>query len=361
MPIKILIDPGSSISYGSFYIKGFRELYGRKNVKFSSAPFKRLEPVGNNLRFILAKNENLLKIYINTDDSYQIKMDIYNWCDIYGNVNANFEHYPKDKYPKQISLAPSFGINIFNLSETIYYSLCNFLRSYRKVIETITYNKYSKKYHRSYFKNIKRYFLNYLKNYLYRLKLDEYYSMIEVKDNYIFFLSTLWYNDEYNKNDEGVNKRRYDFIKACKEIKEIDFEGGFLVDDTSSSQLFSDIAMITEPVDIAVWINKTKQSMLVFNTPAFWGCHGWKLGEYLAMGKAIISTPLSNDLPAPLVHGEHIHIIKDYSIETIKEAITYIMQNKEYRLNLQANAKKYWKEFCTPQSSLKLLSIVKSV
>ena len=37
------------------------------------------------------------------------------------------------------------------------------------------------------------------------------------------------------------------------------------------------------------WISKTKQSAIVFNTPAFWSCHGWKLGEYLAMGKCIIS------------------------------------------------------------------------
>ena len=97
-------------------------------------------------------------------------------------------------------------------------------------------------------------------------------------------------------------------------------------------------------------------SAFVFNTPAFWDCHGWKLGEYLALGKCIISTPLSNDLPAPLVHGVHIHYVQPNE-ESIREAVEYILSHKEYRKTLERNAKSYWDKYGTPEQSLHLLGL----
>jgi glycosyltransferase involved in cell wall biosynthesis len=296
------------------------------------------------------------KVFIHTNDSYHISQENYDWCDVYGNVNANFEFYPKNQYPKQVSLCPSFGIRNYNLLQTVCYSLTNFIRGYELIVRAKSYNKYIKREEQSAYKNIRRHFLNYLKNYKNRLPLEDYYKPVEVQDDYVFFLSTLWYSDEWNKNDEGVNLRRANFIRACKQIKTINFEGGFVGDSTSSSDLYRD-CMSEHGLPLQDWLNKTKQSAVVFNTPAFWGCHGWKLGEYLAMGKAIISTPLSNDLPAPLVHGEHIHIVKDVSEQSLKEAVSYICQNKDYRIKLENNAHEYWQKYGTPTASLKLLGI----
>ena len=110
-------------------------------------------------------------------------------------------------------------------------------------------------------------------------------------------------------------------------------------------------------MSISEYIEKTKQSVFVFNTPAFWNCHGWKLGEYLAMGKAIVSTPLSNDLPYPLEHGVNIHFLKDDSEEEMQNAINQIIENQAYRKKLEAGAKKYWDTYGTPEKSLELLGI----
>lgn len=35
-------------------------------------------------------------------------------------------------------------------------------------------------------------------------------------------------NDEWNKNDDGVNKGRANFIRACKSISSLNFEGGLV-------------------------------------------------------------------------------------------------------------------------------------
>jgi glycosyltransferase involved in cell wall biosynthesis len=88
----------------------------------------------------------------------------------------------------------------------------------------------------------------------------------------------------------------------------------------------------------------------------FWDCHGWKLGEYLALGKAIISTPISNDLPLSLVHGENIHIVEN-NFEEIRKAIILIIKDDEYRHKLEKGAHLYWEKYGTPSKSLELLGL----
>jgi hypothetical protein len=141
---------------------------------------------------------------------------------------------------------------------------------------------------------------------------------------------------------------------AAFEHNLINMEGGLLEDKSSSSNLFEH-SKTNVKSSLFDWVKKTKESELVFNTPAFWDCHGWKLGEYLALGKAIITTPLSNDLPKPLIHGTHVHVIPDSSTESIREAVVYILENSSYRKHLESNARKYWEDYGTPEMALQLL------
>lgn len=356
---KVIIDARTNIPYGSFYIKGLVEKYGRRNVKFRSKPFVDLPSVGWNVRYIVKNNNEVLKVFIHTNDTYHIDKAQYDWCDVYGHVNANYEHYPIELFPKQVSLVPSFGIRNFNIYETIFYSIANFFMTFKDISKWKVYDKKLKEYVQSPYKNIRRHYLNYIKNYLNRVKIETYENNSCVKKGYVFFLSTLWYSDEYNKNDEGVNRRRANFIEACKKLNNCIFEGGLLADNSSSKNIFEESSTSIR-LQLPTWISKTKESELVFNTPAFWDCHGWKLGEYLAMGKAIISTPLSNDLPEPLLHGKHIHFISDSSKESISEAVLYILQNPDYRQNLEKNAKNYWNTYGSPYKSIDLLHCVKN-
>src|SRR5262249_47673698 len=96
------------------------------------------------------------------------------------------------------------------------------------------------------------------------------------------------------------------------------------------------------------YLAKTRSSALVFNTPAVWSCHGWKLGEFLALGKAIISTPLVRELPAPLVHGCHIHYV-DGSLDSIRAAIQLLLNDHDYRKHLERNAYDYYSSFLSPK------------
>lgn len=354
--MRVIIDPRSSYLYGSFYIVGLQELFGRNNIQYSLEPFRELKDSRCDLRFILQDGKRETKYYIHTNDSYQISMSIYNWCDVYGCVNTRYSEYPKENYPKLVSLAPSFGVCVeTNIVRLMCQTVSHLIPIFSHVWNRCEWNKKTQKTEHHPLLNIRHFFGRRYKTWKNRLPLAFYANNIPSEDNYIFFLSTLWHSDDYNKNDNGVNLRRAHFIRACKSISNCYYEGGLLGGNFSSNELFSDVVTM-QSVAFSDWIEKTKRSALVFNTPAFWDCHGWKLGEYLALGKCIVSTKLSNDLPYPLEHGVNIHFVEDTE-KSMREAIEYILAHPDYRHKLEQGAKEYWEKYGTPEASLKLLGI----
>ena len=339
--MNVIIDPVDDILYMSFYVYGLTKLFGSNNICFSPEPFALLSTKSRHsksTRFIIKKDGSERKYVIHCDDTYSIHEELYNWCDVYGCVNANYAKTPKKYHQKLVSLCPSFAIRCWNLPQTIYHALCNrpndgtsarkFFGKHKRLLQRPKYSDYSSP--------------------------DSQFPILNSQYAYVFFLSTLWYSDEWNKNDEGVNLRRAHFIKACKELDGVLFEGGLVSQgkERSSEDLFADC--LCDSVSMNDWLKKTKHSSLVFNTPAFWDCHGWKLGEYLAMGKCIVSTSLSNNLPTPLEHGKNIHYVEN-SQESIQAAIKYIVSHPDYRKQLEQGAKSYWDQYGTPEASLRIL------
>jgi hypothetical protein len=338
--LTVIIDPIANVYYAGFYIKALIDRFGKNSIVFSSKPFMTIRNRADNFNFVVF-NENYERRYsIHFDDPYQIKPELYEWCDVYGHLNANFAKTPTQYHPKLISLVPSFGVRIWNLPQTIYFSLLNG----SKVVGDIDFRKFIGKYRRQW---------------EVRLPLDSYDMSSKSKDElekYIFHLSTLWYSNAENKNDENVNRVRANFIRACRSINGVNFEGGFSKTKRSTmNQEFTPL-IYSEFIPFSLYLEKIKQSTLVFNTPAFWNCHGWKLGEFLCLGKAIISTQLYNDLPSPLIHGEHIHYVADDE-KSIKEGIMQLINDDKYRRRLEVGARQYWEKFGTPSSSLDLLGL----
>ena len=90
-----------------------------------------------------------------------------------------------------------------------------------------------------------------------------------------------------------------------------------------------------------------RKSAVVFNTPAVQNCHGWKLAEYLAVGKTIITTSFENILPQPLIHREHIHYVSPEK-EEMKEALEEIMNDLAYRRKLETQSREYFQSYLMP-------------
>lgn len=334
--MKIIVDPEDDIQYMSFYVKGLIDRFGLSNVVYNRHAFEELsnaDRATRTMRFIIKDGTYEKRYTIDTNDSYRINESLYDWCDVYGSVNTNWAKTPENQQGKLVSLCPSFAIR-YTQPILAWTSAALGVMGTRRP---------------------RRKYLGCWRRMMQRPQLSDY-TQQQARDNYIFHLSTLWHSDEWNRNNEGVNLRRAYFIRACQGLdSELHFEGGLVASPNNpSSSLFSDC--LANRVSGNVSLSKTKKSTLVFNTPAYWDCHGWKLGEYMALGKAILSTPLSNDLPVPLVHGQHIHIT-GATQEEMTEAIKYMLFHSDYRHLLEANIYAYWQQYGTPDASLKLLGI----
>jgi len=325
---SIVIYPAFDAFYYSFYLEGIREVFGACNVHFSYEPFPAL---GSNCFAFILTGTHKSRVLIDAYDGALIRNDVgIEWSDVHGKVNLVSSQVP-DKYrARSVPIGPSFPIRLWSRCKAWLVACEN----YRTTVHG--------------FKNAPEHFANYRRQYKYRLPLSQYVPG-QVRANYVFHSSTLWPEVEDASGFASTNRYRAQFMEACKSVKGLCFEGGFRFNPSAVGDLAMKYRECLEarPFSHPDWLEKTKASVLVFNTPSVWGSHGYKLAEYLALGKAIITTPLARELPAPLVHGEHVHII-DGSRESFKEAIDQLLRDSYYRNSLENNARNYFLQFLSP-------------
>ena len=291
----------------------------------------------------MLENNKIIKYAIDFHDSRAIEREVLDWSDCYGKINLHEKiskesllplyYNPADfefNWNKVVSIPPGFGIRVFNIIETIVYSFKVLFGS--KVVEI---------------NSTKLIILNCIRMYVKRMPLDKYVAKkTKLKDKKnVFLVATIWH-----KSTSFVNIKRANFIRFCKKNRNINFEGGF-IDVGYEIDYIDDIEELkigNSKIGLSKYIKKTQESYFVYNTPSVLECHGWKLAEYLCMGKAIISSPLSNNLPFPLEHNKHIYILDEEENE-MEYAINLLEGNPDLISNLEQNALLYWKTYATPE------------
>ncbi len=331
----VYVDPQTDVDYTAFYIKGLYDLFGKANVSFAGRYFMGLLP-NRTLKFVLIANGLTHNYVVDWGDDPSVDEQDYEWCNFYGKINFNTTQTPILYRQKVVSLSPGFGINLWSLPASIFYGLFNLIKAGKPAISP-------KKFLSKYYKQSKQ------------LPLRAY-EPGKTEENYIYSLNTLWNSNEWINNDATVNQYRANFMNACQSLPNINFEGGFVYSQNrNTNPKFQRLVIDAAWIPKSTYLDKIKASAIVFNTPAWALCHGWKLGEYLALGKAIISTPILNELPATLEHGRHIHIVSGAENE-IMEAIDFIINNPDYRTHLEKNAYQYYCMYGSPVESIKLLT-----
>lgn len=314
---KVYVFALCNVYYDSFYIKGIQEIVGRKKVCFDTLHFPKFSQ--NTFAVIFKFKEFEIKVIIDSRDTSDIWEEELKWCDVYGKVNYNFYSIDEKLLKKIVPIGPSFGIKIWSLYKTVGLGLINSF------------------FCRNQITNVREYLANYWRQYK-RLKLEEYYNTNEIATNYVFFVSSIW------KKEQKTNLNRLNFIKGCKSINKINFEGGF-VPRKDNDNLGLDSFLTSKRYELKEYILKTKQSEFVFNTPAVVDCHGWKLAEYLAMGKVIVSSAHINFLPKSLEENLHlVYVESDYQIVLVD-----LISNEKKKKILSKNASDYFQQNLTPK------------
>lgn len=188
--MKVIIDPRSNYTYGTFYLCALEQIAGSRNIVYDLSRFRNL---GHrvDLRFIIqSEGGEEAKYYIHMNDSYRIIESDYEWCDVYGCVNANFSHYPKEQYSKLVSLVPSFGVRYENTLLRAAINTMSILPSvWSFVLQWSEWNKTTQRSECNRAKNIKHFFTRRYKAWQNRLPLSAYDNKIKSEDDYIFFLT----------------------------------------------------------------------------------------------------------------------------------------------------------------------------
>lgn len=342
---SVYIDPSVRIEYSSFYIKGLYNVFGKENVNFSRKYFKQLkrkiEPhsYDHYMAFVVVRKDEIKKYIIDFRDKRSVKESAYQWCDKYAKINFSDILTDKCYHDKMLSIPPGFGIKIWGKYDMAFNCFNNFLKCNFAPIVTL------KTHLRDYYSQYKR------------PSLEEYTNDTIHIDNktYVFMIGTLW---THKNCIEGNNLFRKIFVETCKSMN-INFEGGFFSSLNHPQYEEYKNLIFTKPYPIREYIEKTKKSSFVFNTPAVHDCHGWKLGEYLAMGKAIISSPLSNKLPENLVDGKNIHTISNPN--ELKEGISLLISDNSYRNKLENETKSYYLKYGSPKAVIEHLTGINTV
>jgi hypothetical protein len=334
---KVTIDPRCKFVYLTLYLQGLEEIFGRPQVSFSTQPFSALTHASARWDFDHYMAFHIwpedVRFVIDYGDKPGFNLEALDWCDAYAKVNWNYAEHkilPENLVQKVVQIGPSFGVN--NYSSSRLYSLClrNWIKAFR-LGSSVSFREFLKGY-----------------NWTRIRQPESTYKPAKSDPKFIFHVSR-----HYKKQSHGdyTNTARSIFVRAAKQDPEVEFRGG-LVGVTPDDFEFSDVAS-EHSYTSREYLQLTCRSALVFNTPAAWGCHGWKLGEYLALGKAIVSTPFHNKIPPGLKHGENIHIVDDLS--EMEAHIPRILRDRAYCRHLEQNARRHYEEYLAPRRIIEII------
>ncbi|MEY4174234.1 MAG: hypothetical protein RI900_1399 [Actinomycetota bacterium] len=286
----VLIDPRCKLTYYTYILRGLDDL-GRRYR------FVRLDgPVTRYMRM----RDGDRRIIVDAADDADVDAAAYEWADVMGKVNCTDELLVE--HPNIRMLGPLWGLQQWPMP-VAYAHAARAAIGGANLLEAIRAIRFQGKT---------------------RLPINAYVPAT-ADDDYVFHRSRDW-----GPWHPDANQPRYRFFQALESID---------VRKTASLE--------EGRISLADYLAETGRSTVVFNSPAVVDCLGWKLGEYLALGKAIVSTPLGRALPEPLVHGEHIHFVDD-SVDAIRDALLTVLGDRDYRMHLERGARHWFERNLTP-------------
>lgn len=329
--MKIYIDPACNFLYSSFYIKGLIDKFGKKGVCFSSKPFINLRYGVHTHVFVFVANNK--KYVIDFADSNQIFYENFlAWSDVYAKVNYNKNYLPTSYVNKVVKCGCNYGMVIYKKKIfAAIFALKNYLLSKNRI--DFSFRTFLSRYIISTKKQMPIPTINQINN-----------------NNYIFFVSSYW------EGQENCNKSRANFIRACHNLEKkgiIRFEGGLVCDSNLQINGYDDV-LLNKRFTYTEYITKLQQSLCVFNTPAYSDCHGWKLAEYIAMEKVIVSTPFINELPHEMCNKDNILFCQN-TIDDIEFKLKELINNKDLANRIKRGVCKYNQQYATPRRVIEYL------
>src|SRR5262245_26987322 len=257
---SLVVHPAAGLAYASYVVEGLATRLGASEVTYSTGGFdRRFAGAGGRLLAFYRAEDPDARWFVSLHDHPRVNELGLSWARVCGMVNVHEDDVGRDG--KVVAIGPTFGIRLGSgrlAARHLRNELRFRLRRTPRDAPTLLRDAFQ--HHRR------------------RVGIDAYVTR-ESDPDYVFFAAWPW-----AKHPE-VNPPRARFIEACRRAPGLSFEGGFA---PRRRRDVDDVAELTAPrrYPMHEYIEKVGRSAVAFNNPAVHGCLGWKLGEYLALGKA---------------------------------------------------------------------------
>lgn len=179
-----------------------------------------------------------------------------------------------------------------------------------------------------------------------RVSSFESYPIIRTNPK-ILFITRLWEpsgrKDE--KDRKEINKMRVESIRLLKKHFGDQFIGGLYPSPEASSQ-FRELILQRQEIRKASYLKQLRLSQICVTTRGLLGSNGWKLAEYIAGAKAIITEPLLYDVPGEFLPGKNY--LEFTTPQGCIEEVQKLIDDTELRYSLMKNNYNYYHAYLRP-------------
>ena len=178
---------------------------------------------------------------------------------------------------------------------------------------------------------------------------DKFESVPEyvVENPKILFLTRLWSHGETEDQEcEYINTTRINIIRALRNIYGDCFIGG-LSNTKLSMQLAPDLIAPKSMTRRYRYLKIMHASDICVASMGLHGSTGWKMGEYIAAAKAVVSEKLLYDVPGNFREGTH-YLSYD-NVEECLNAVAQLYHNPEKLYNMKLANMMYYHGWLKPE------------
>lgn len=213
-----------------------------------------------------------------------------------------------------------------------------------------------------------KYHLRYLSGYSRCLEPSYFEGCPDKKSNdfRILFMARLWdpssihidpalpeganlYRQYLKEEFSSINRTRIAVMRMLKQEFGQAFFGG-MIEDTLSAKECPDLLLPRGMVRKKNYLDRMKRSDICIGTMGLHKSIGWKMGEYVAASRAIVSEPLEYELPGDFAEGKNY--LTFTTPEVCCEKVASLYSNPSRLFQMKEENHKYYLEFLEPRKQL---------
>lgn len=275
------------------------------------------------------------------------------WCDFYFKRSLENSTFTGLDEKARRKLRP-YGFNYQVLSSSKAYFFKRILLEFF----SRPYNPFSQK-NRFHLSNLKEYFEAMWKTPSPLLGPDTLSPGTHDLSNNILFQCRLWdptQMAEKNRGDaERINTERVEIIRRLKIEFGSSFVGGLQHNDYAQ-RVAPDLLINSKHLaERNAYINLVKKSRVVISSPGLLGSNGWKLGEYVALGKCIVSESIDTFLSGTFRSG--VHYMPYTSADDCVEKVVNLFKKEAQVEYFMKNTADYYFDYLAPDILMRNLLV----